>query len=123
MTTAKTTIDITGLADERRLRARIVKRMSDALANLTVTPVGAQVAFFDENGPKGGVDIRCALTVRLPYRPSVRVESMAETPQAAFDASLDVLERQLARYRERQQDSRRHPKKYFAAKRLLEGQG
>jgi ribosome-associated translation inhibitor RaiA len=62
--------------------------------------------------------MRCALTVRLPFRPSIRVERTAETPRLAFDAAFAILERQLEQYRERDRDSKRHPKKYFAARRL-----
>ncbi|PWU24350.1 MAG: hypothetical protein C5B48_06870 [Candidatus Rokuibacteriota bacterium] len=85
-------------------------------------PLAAQAAFFDDNGPKGGRGMRCALTVRVPYRPAVRVEHTAETARLAFDLSFKSLERQLARYRELDRDRRRYPKKYFAAKRLLEGE-
>ena len=76
---------------------------------------GARPSFFDDNGPKGGRAMRCALTVRLPFRPSIRVERSAVTPRLAFDAAFAVLERQLERYRERDRDNKRHPKKYFAA--------
>ena len=75
--------------------------------------MSAKVAFFDDNGPKGGVASRCAFTVKLPYRPALRVEHTAETPRVAFDAGFAALERLLERYRERARESRRHPKKYF----------
>ena len=91
----------------------------DALARVTVQPITAQVTFVDDNGPKGGRAARCAVTVQLPYRPHVRVEKVAETPRLAFDAALAVLQRDLKQYRERQHDQQRHPKKYFAGKRLL----
>ena len=93
--------------------------MAGALARLPVGPVGGEVAFFDDNGPKGGPAARCALTVRLPYRPGLRVERRADTPRLALDAAFPVLERRLARYRERDRDSKRHPKKYFAARRAV----
>jgi ribosome-associated translation inhibitor RaiA len=86
---------------------------------LKVKPVGAGVTFFDDNGPKGGVAMRCALTARVPYRPTLRVEKTAQTRRAAFDEAVKALDRQLDRYRERDRDSRRHPKKYFVAKRLI----
>jgi len=86
---------------------------------MTGLRVGVQALFHDENGPKGGIDIRCALTVRLPYRPSVRAEHLGENERQAFDEAFAVLDRQLARYAERFRDSRRRPKKYYAAKRLL----
>jgi ribosome-associated translation inhibitor RaiA len=112
-------IDIRGTGGNRAFSARVEKRMAATLARLRVKPVGAQVLFFDDNGPKGGVDIRCAVTVRLPYRRSVRVEHMGTTLRLAFDAAFVILERQLERYVERDRESRRHPKKYFVAKRML----
>ena len=118
MTTNVETIKITGL-ERDPLRGRATRLMTEALARLTVGPVKGRVAFFDDNGPKGGRAMRCALTVRLPFRPSIRVERSAVTPRLAFDAAFAVLERQLERYRERDRDSKRHPKKYFAARRAL----
>jgi hypothetical protein len=114
-------IDIRGIAGNRLLRAHVRKQMSEALARLPVTPLSAQVLFLDENGPKGGIDIRCALTVRLPFQPSVRVEHMGQTHRRAFDEAVTVLERRLERDVERARRSRRRPKKYYVAKRLLSG--
>ena len=120
MTVANRAVEISGLKGNAALRAHIDERVTAALGPITLKPVSAQAAFVDDNGPKGG-GIRCALTVRLPYRPALRVEHVAETPRLAFDAGFSALERRLERYRERQRDSQRHPKKYFAAKRLTEG--
>ena len=111
-------IKITGLTRDP-LRGRATRLMTEALAKLAVAPVAGQASFFDDNGPKGGRAMRCALTVRLPFRPSIRVERTAVTPRLAFDAAFAVLERQLERYRERDRDSKRHPKKYFAVRRML----
>jgi len=113
------TIDIRGRLADKPLRARVSRQMGAALRQLRVSPVVARAAFFDDDGPKGGVATRCALTVRLPYRPAVRVEHVAETPRRAFDGGFAVLVRQLARYREREREGHRRPKKYYAAKRLL----
>jgi ribosome-associated translation inhibitor RaiA len=112
-------IEVLGIRADAALRRHATTAVRDALARLTARPITAQVTFVDDNGPKGGRAARCAVTVRLPYRPHVRVEKVAETPRLAFDAALAVLERDLERYRERQRDQQRHPKKYFAAKRLL----
>ena len=121
MTLSFTGIEISGVRD-RALRTRILGRMAEALDPLQVKPLAAHVAFFDDNGPKGGRAVRCALTVRVPYRRAVRVEQTAVTARLAFDASFKSLERQLERYRELDRDRRRHPKKYYAAKRLLESE-
>jgi ribosome-associated translation inhibitor RaiA len=121
MTVAFTGIEISGLRNGA-LRPLVSKKVDAALMPLQVRPMAVRVAFFDDNGPKGGRAIRCAVTVRMPYRPSVRVEHTAATPRLAFDATFKSLERQLERYRERDREGRRHPKKYYAAKRLLEGE-
>jgi ribosome-associated translation inhibitor RaiA len=120
MTVASRGVEISGLRGAAALRARIGERMTAALDPIKLEPMSAQIAFFDDNGPKGG-GIRCALTVRLPYRPALRVEHTAETPRLAFDGGFGALERLLERYREREREGRRHPKKYFVAKRLTEG--
>lgn len=109
-------IVVRGLGRDRGLARRVRERVARALGRLSVRPVTAQVAFFDDNGPRGG-GIRCAATLRLPYRPPLRLEHAAPTRRLACDGVLPALERQLERYRQRQ--SRRRPKKYYAAKRLL----
>ena len=73
-------IDIRGISDEHPLQAHVRRTMSAALAHVRPAPLGVQVRFVDDNGPKGGVDIRCALTVRVPFRPSIRVEHMGRPP-------------------------------------------
>jgi ribosome-associated translation inhibitor RaiA len=122
MTEAVGAVRITGTERDAVLRARVAKLVTGAVERITVRPVRSQVIFFDDNGPKGGRAMRCALTVRLPYRPSIRVERSAVTPRLAFDAAFAVLERQLERYYERDRENKRHPKKYFAASRALTGE-
>ena len=112
-------IYIEGDIGPRIPRGHVTTRLSRALSRLPVQPVGARVRFSDVNGPKGGDDIRCTVLVELPRRPAIRVEHQAATPRLAFDASYDRLVRLLERSRERWQNERRHPKKYYAASRLL----
>jgi ribosome-associated translation inhibitor RaiA len=114
-------IAIRGLGRDRVLGARVSAHVGDAIASLRVAPVSAKVTFFDDNGPKGGLGMRCAVDVRLPYRPPIRVEHVAETSRLAFDGAFAALERQVERYRERDRDIKRRPKKYFVAKTLLTG--
>jgi len=113
------TIHIEGSIGRSVPRAHIVTRLKEALRRLAVRPAWAHVRFSDTNGPKGGNDIRCALDVALPHQPPAHVEHDGATPRVAFDASYGRLVRQLERSRERRQDARRHPKKYYAASRLL----
>jgi hypothetical protein len=121
MTLEHKAVQISGLRPASSLHTQIADRMRAMLAPIQLEPASAQVAFFDDNGPRGGRAIRCALTVRLPYRPALRVEHTAESPRLAFDAGYAAVERLVERYRERERESRRHPKKYFAAKRVIEG--
>jgi ribosome hibernation promoting factor len=113
------TIDIRGITDNARLQAHVRQQLTATLARLAVVPVSAQAFLFDENGPRGGDDIRCTLTVRLPYRPSLRAEGLAQSHRQAFDGALEILERQLERLVERTRESWRRPKKYYVAARLL----
>ena len=112
-------IDILGIKNDRVLRARVMTRVGEALEKLKVTPVRARVTFFDDNGPKGGRAMRCAVDVRVPHRPAVHVEHVETTKRLAFDGVVAALERQIEGRRERERENRRHPKKYFVAKRLL----
>lgn len=99
-------------------REHVIARLAQALRRLPVRAT-ARVTFTDVNGPKGGPDVRCTVLVRLPGQPPVSVARAGTTPRLAFDTSYDRAIRQLERGRARWQDSRRHPKKYYVAKRLL----
>jgi ribosome-associated translation inhibitor RaiA len=112
-------IEIRGIPGPSQLRGRVTRQLEKALAPIRATPVTARVVFSDEDGPRGGVGHRCAITVRLPRQPALRVAEQAATARQAFDASFDVLIRRLARQRERRGALRRRPKKYYVAKRLL----
>jgi hypothetical protein len=105
-----------------RLRARVEARLAAALGRLRVAPVTGRATFADDNGPRGGRAMRCALTVRRPRRPPLRVEAVAESAWLAFDRSLEILRRRLAADGERGLKRGRYPKKYYAAKRLLKGE-
>jgi hypothetical protein len=113
------TINLSGISRDSKLAARIEKRLAGELRKVRTAPVTARVSFFDENGPKGGRAIRCALTVSLPRRPLYRVEEVAETQWLAFDRCFGSLRRRLTANRERSLKQTRYPKKYYAATRLL----
>ena len=116
-------LSVVGITRYRTLTERVTRQMMAALASLRMRPISARAAFADDNGPKGGVAARCGLTVRLPHRPALHVEHIAETPRAAFAGALAALERGIEGSRERARDRRRRPKKYYAAKQLLGAEG
>jgi hypothetical protein len=75
--------------------------------------------FADVNGPKGGLDVRCAIDVRIPRTAPLHAEALAERDVTAFDRSAAAITRRIAQRFLRRQESERRPKKYYAAKRLL----
>ena len=117
------TLEIDGLRGHARFRALIAKKLDVAFERHGVRAVATRVVFADENGPKGGVGIRCGVTVELPRRPTLHIDHLAEDERTAFDGALEALERQVTRDRGRLREQRRRPKKYFLAKRLLAPEG
>ncbi|NOJ97821.1 ribosome-associated translation inhibitor RaiA [Corallococcus sp. CA049B] len=60
-----------------------------------------EIALVDINGPKGGVDKECRVTVRMPGMESVHVTETSETLFQAIDATRDRLEKAIKRAVER----------------------
>lgn len=112
------TIEIAGLAIAPSFRARIVQQMQHALVGVQTSPVHVRVSFADVNGPKGGLDVRCAIEVTIPRTAPLHAEETAASDVNAFDLSEAAISRQIARELERRQENGRHPKKYYAARRL-----
>lgn len=113
------TVLIEGVRDQA-IRRLVERRLAALQARLPRPPVHVRVGFTDENGPKGGVDTRCAITVRWPRRPPLHAEEVAPTPRRALDVAFQAVERLLLKELDRQRERRRRPKKYFVARRLLE---
>ncbi len=116
-------LEITGVSRAEAARLRADARVQAALGALPARAPGARLVFADENGPKGGRAFRCAITVGRPARSPVHVESVATTPRLALDGALTKLERRLARERDLARESRRRPKKYYAALRARASAG
>jgi ribosome-associated translation inhibitor RaiA len=111
-------VDVSGLPPRRAAGLRASTRVAKALAALPSRVTATRVVFRDENAAKGGVDIRCAITVSLAGRGRIHVADIATTPRRALDGALDKLARRLARTRQRERESSRRPKKYHVAARL-----
>jgi len=110
-------VEIIGLSTSETARLRSSRRLAAALDALPARTSSARVAFADDNGPKGGPAMRCALTVTLPPRRRIHVEARAATTRTALDMALDRLERRLSRSDAIIRESSRRPKKYYAAAR------
>jgi ribosome-associated translation inhibitor RaiA len=114
-----TKIEFRSGLDGRAVRAQFARRLADTIAASPVPPTSARATFEDENGPKGGRAIRCALEVRLPRRPVIHVEVVGATVRLAFDGALAKLDRQIDRLIDTGRALKRRPKKYYAARRAL----
>lgn len=93
------------------IRRLIERKLAALQARLPRPPVSVRVGFRDENGPKGGVDRRCAITVEWPRRPVLHAEDVAPTPRQALDAAFEAIERLLLKELDRQRERRRRPGK------------
>ena len=100
-------IEVRGLGGHPRLRSDVARRMNAVLSRCRVRPLSARVTFSDEDGPRGGIAIRCALTPRVPGRPTIRVEHQARTYRQAVEGAFETLERQVKRTTRRRWQSRR----------------
>jgi hypothetical protein len=112
-------LELTGIPIAPSLRSRVARRIGRALVGVQTSPIGVHVRFVDVNGPKGGLDIRCAIDVRIPRTAALHAEACAGRAITAFDRSAAVITRLVARRLLRRQESGRRPKKYYAARRLL----
>ena len=112
-----------GIAIDDPLRAVIEQKLTAAIGRGRIRPTSSRVVFTDENGPKGGVDTRCTVTVEIPRRPGVHASAIAESARLAFDGALEALGRELVRDRQRRRDMARRPKKYFVAQQALRPDG
>jgi putative sigma-54 modulation protein len=62
------------------------------------------ISLVDNNGPKGGVDKDCRVTVRLPGLSAIHVTETSETLHQAVDAVRDRLVTALKRTLEKRRD-------------------
>jgi ribosomal subunit interface protein len=63
-----------------------------------------EIALVDINGPKGGVDQECRVTVRMPGFAGMHVTETAETMFQAIDAARDTLEKMIKRTVEKRRE-------------------
>ena len=83
---------------EKRL-ARIIERFADDEA------AELEVMLKDTNGPKGGVDKECSVTLRMPGSAAIHI---TETTEDIFQ-SIDLAEDRLVKAARREIDRKRLP--------------
>lgn len=65
-----------------------------------------EIHLRDSNGPKGGRDKECSVTVRFPHGPSIHITEVSEDIYKSIDLARDRVEKGAKRLVERSQDKR-----------------
>ncbi|HYH97384.1 ribosome hibernation-promoting factor, HPF/YfiA family [Hyalangium sp.] len=88
------------------LKAYVQEHLVDHIERLCDDQEASEidVSLVDINGPKGGVDKECRVTVRMPGLAAIHVTETSETLHQAVDAARDRLENALKRSLEKRRD-------------------
>jgi ribosome-associated translation inhibitor RaiA len=105
------------------LRELVTRRLYFALGRFSpeIERVTARVG--DVNGPRGGVDKRCRIVVKLKGLDCVTSDVHADDFEAAVAAATDRIGRSVARALERRRDRKRKPQVSMAGQRDSEHDG
>jgi putative sigma-54 modulation protein len=98
-----------GLELNDETRRRVERRLQFALARFEPRLLRTEVYVSDQNGPRGGVDKRCRILVRLRPHVSVIVERDDADLNAAIDGAAHRVAQALVRQLERRRAGRHHP--------------
>jgi ribosome-associated translation inhibitor RaiA len=97
-------IQSTGFRLTDGIRASLMKRLTDDLNHGDDHVTRVIVRLSDINGPRGGVDKRCFIEVRLKNAPALVIEDTEADLYLAIDRATEragrAMERSLARQRE-----------------------
>ena len=109
-------LEIVGIPKSAVVSLRVHRRLGTALAPAQGAVRGCRVAFTDENGPKGGVDTRCTIDLRLVRRAPIHVVGRASSRALALREALERLRRRVRESVGASRAAARRPRKYFAAR-------
>jgi hypothetical protein len=110
-------IEIVGIPRSTAARLRLPRRVRTALTPARGAVGDCRIAFRDENGPKGGVDTRCPIDVRLSRRAPIHVTGRGTSSALALREALERLQRRVRETVGASRAAARRPRKYFAAAR------
>ena len=86
-----------GIEMPHSARERVRRRVRLALDRHAARIERVRVHFADENGPRGGVDHRCSMTLSVRGLGRLVVNKIAEAPEQALQRAADSASRALAR--------------------------
>lgn len=97
----RVTIQLRGETDRETLTSHIERRLHFALNRLEDRVTSVTVRCSDINGPKGGLDKRCAIELRGPEVGVLVVEALDSDWRRAVDQAVTLANRALVRALER----------------------
>ena len=86
------------------LTSDVTSAIQSSLGRFQDQATRVEVHLSDTNGPKGGVDKRCVIEVRLAGRQPVAAAHEGETIMESVRGAADKLERNLSKIADRQSD-------------------
>ncbi len=95
-----------GIRVREGLREHIARRLSFSLTRFGPAIVRIDVRVGDANGPRGGVDKYCRITVRLKASGSIVIEAREDDLYAAVAYAAERVGRTVARALDRRRDAR-----------------
>lgn len=90
-----------GILPTRNLREHVERHVRFALGRFRRRVRDVKVQLVDENGPRGGEDVRCKIRARLEPRGELVVEGLKDDPYAAVALASDRIETRLYRHVDR----------------------
>jgi putative sigma-54 modulation protein len=94
------------IPDTVELREHIDRRLGFALGKFGDKVNQIAIHLTDQNGPKGGIDVRCKIHVQLHPQGSLLIEQDESSPEHAVDSAVHRLGQAIRRELDRQRDSR-----------------
>lgn len=104
-----------GMAPSEDLRAHATRKVLWHFGRLAGAIDSVVVRIEDVNGPKGGLDTRCQVSVRGPLLGWLTVESVDTAPSSGIDGAVDRMARTIVRELERARAPRRHERFFWKA--------
>lgn len=96
-----------GLESSDALREHVQRRVHFQIGRFGEEVSSVLVRIADVNGPKGGVDKRCKVTVRGPRLGSATLDELSGDTYAAVDVALDRVAQSVARELQRLRTTKR----------------
>lgn len=93
----------------QEMRERLERRLAFALDRVGSRVTDVTVFVEDGNGPRGGIDKRCAIVVRLAPSGKLVLEERDSDLGSLFDRAADRLGRTVRRELSRRFERRREP--------------